>query len=598
MDRTHSCGALRAGDIDTTVTLCGWVQRRRDHGGIIFIDLRDREGITQVTFDADVCGAAVHEQADRLRSEWVIQIRGAVRDRGENANQHLPTGAVEVFATELTIFNKAETPPFEIDEHSKVGEEIRLGSRYLDLRRPLMQRHLMLRHRVSKIVRDYFDEQGFLEIETPILCKSTPEGARDYLVPSRVHPGSFYALPQSPQLFKQLLMISGFDRYMQIARCFRDEDLRADRQPEFTQIDLEMSFVGMDDVMDLCEGVIRRLWQEVLDVALPEPFPRMDYREAMLRFGSDKPDLRFGLEIVDISDWVPSCDFTVFKGAVESGGVVRAINGKGGSEKLSRRQLDALTEVAREHGAKGLAWIRVAQAEGAGQQGDWQGPAAKFITGDARAALAERLGAEPGDILFFGADREKVVAEVLGAVRVELGIKLLELVEPGRWEVLWVHSAPMFEYDDDERRWLSVHHPFTSPYPEDLDRLADEPGACRSQSYDLVINGMELGGGSIRIHDPAVQRRAFAALGIGEEEAREKFGFLLDALAHGAPPHGGLAFGLDRILMQLAGTDNIRELIPFPKTQKAADLMLEAPSPVAERQLKELHILSTATAKV
>ncbi|TVR44479.1 MAG: aspartate--tRNA ligase [Planctomycetota bacterium] len=586
--RTHSCGALRGSDVEQTVLLQGWVQNRRDHGGIIFIDLRDREGLTQITFDPDICGADTHALADRLRSEWVIAIEGTVKSRGSNLNANLATGEIEVFASGLTILNRAKTPPFQIDEHSKVGEETRLRHRFLDLRRPQVQHALISRHRITKVIRDYFDEHGFLDVETPILCKSTPEGARDYLVPSRVHPGHFFALPQSPQLFKQLLMVAGYDRYMQIARCFRDEDLRADRQPEFTQVDIEMSFVDMPTVMDITEGMIQRLWREVLGINLP-PVRHMEYADAMARYGSDKPDLRYGMEIVELSDWAPDSGFVVFQRGVEQGGVCRGFNAKGSAEILSRRNLDYLDkQFVRDYGAKGLAWIKVSG-------GEWQGPAAKNISAAAREELAKRLQVEDGDTLFFGADKRSIVEASLGAVRVELGTKLLGLTNPEQWEFVWVHSAPMFEYDEESRRWASIHHPFTAPYPEHLPLLESDPGACKSLSYDLVLNGVEIGGGSIRIHDTQVQSQVFRALGINAEEARDKFGFLLDALELGAPPHGGLAFGLDRLVMLMLHLDSIRDCIAFPKTQRAMDLMLNAPSTVDERQLRELHIVTTAS---
>jgi aspartyl-tRNA synthetase len=585
MKRTHSCGALRAANIGTETTICGWVQNYRDHGGIIFIDLRDREGKTQVTFDPDICGAETHAQAARLRSEWVVEVTGRVESRGTNANANLATGEIEVFATGLTILNQAATPPFPIDEHATVSDEVRLRYRYLDLRRPPVQQQFLARHRIAKVTRDYFDEEGFLDVETPILCKSTPEGARDYLVPSRVNPGSFYALPQSPQLFKQLLMVAGFDRYMQIARCFRDEDLRADRQPEFTQIDIEMSFIGMDDIMTVAEGLVRRLWREVLGTEIGA-IPRMSYTDAMSRYGSDKPDRRFGMEIIDLTAWAPTSGFVVFARGVEQGGICRGFNARGTAKDISRRQLDYLDKTfVQTYGAKGLAWIKVAD------DGEWQGPAARNITAEARRELTTLLAVEPGDLLFFGSGPRKVVEATLGAVRVEVGTRILSLAKPDDWQFLWVHSAPMFEYDEAERRWSSVHHPFTAPYPEHLDRLTTAPGECLSQSYDLVLNGCELGGGSIRIHDPVVQSQVFRALGIGEAEAQEKFGFLLDALRYGAPPHGGLAFGLDRLVMLMLQQPSIREIIAFPKTQKAVDLMLNAPSVVDDRQLQDLQLV-------
>jgi aspartyl-tRNA synthetase len=593
MKRTQTCGELRAAHIDQTVTLNGWVQNRRDHGGIIFIDLRDRWGLTQVTFDPDLCGKEAHEQANRLRSEWVIQVTGAVKSRGDKKNPNLATGEIEVFATALTVLNKAETPPFEIDEHAKVGEEARLKHRFLDLRRAPMQRNLILRHRATKLARDYFDANQFIEVETPVLAKYTPGGARNYLVPSRVHTGQFYAMAESPQLFKQLLMVAGYDRYVQIAKCFRDEDLRNDRQPEFTQIDLEMSFVEMADVMAIGEGMVRALWKQLMGVEVPT-LRMMSWDEGMTRYGSDKPDLRYGMEIVDLTAWAPTCGFSVFQNAVAGGGVVRALNAKGANEQLSRRTLDQLTEFVKGLGAKGLAWIKIgadpAKAE------DWQGPAAKNISEAARHELAKKLDVGPGDVLFFGADKLKAVCTHLGALRVELGVNKLGLAKPGQWEFLWLHSAPLFEFSEEAQAFVATHHPFTAPYDEDVGKLLSDPGSVRSKSYDMVLNGNEIGGGSIRNHDSAVQGKLFQALGISPEDAERKFGFLLHALSFGAPPHGGMAFGLDRLIMLMTGAESIRDIIAFPKTQKARDEMLDCPTGVSERQLKELGLVLAAPA--
>jgi aspartyl-tRNA synthetase len=591
MQRTHTCGELRASHIDQTVTLCGWVQNRRDHGGVIFIDLRDRDGLTQVTFDPDLCGKDGHERANRIRSEWVLQITGTVKSRGERVNANLPTGAIEVFVKDLVVLNQAQTPPFEIDQHVKVGEEARLKYRFLDLRRPEMQRNLIIRHRVTKVVRDYFDANRFLEVETPTMVKYTPGGARNFLVPSRLHDGQFYAMAESPQLFKQLLMVGGYDRYLQIARCYRDEDLRNDRQPEFTQIDLEMSFVDMDDIMGIGEGMAREVWRKILGVELPAPFQRMTWTEAMRTYGSDKPDLRFGMPIVDLTDWAPTCGFSVFQKAVEGKGVVRALNAKGANEQLSRRTLDTLTEFAKGLGAKGLAWIKIgadpAKAE------DWQGPAAKNISPEARAELGRRLGVGPGDVLFFGADSEKGVCSVLGAVRNELGRNLLKLARGDDWKFLWIHSAPLYEWSEEAQAFVANHHPFTAPYADHVQYLGSDPGKVLSKSYDMVLNGNEIGGGSIRIHDGATQEAVFKALGIDHDEAQRKFGFLLHALSFGAPPHGGMAFGLDRLIMLITQAESIRDVIAFPKTQRGRDEMLDCPTPVSERQLKELHIVTS-----
>ncbi len=609
MQRTHLCGDLRAAHIDSSVTICGWVQNYRDHGGIIFIDLRDRNGLCQVTFDPDLCGKEAHALASEARHEWVLQVTGTVKSRGERKNPNLATGEIEIFASQLTVLNKAQTPPFEIDEHAKVGEEIRLQYRFMDLRRPATQRNLILRHKAVKAARDYFDANGFIEVETPVLCKYTPGGARNYLVPSRVHQGQFYALAESPQLFKQLLMVGGYDRYVQIARCFRDEDLRQDRQPEFTQIDLEMSFIEMDDIMALGEGLAKELWKKALNIDLTTPFRRMTWAEGMRTYGSDKPDLRYGIPIVDLTDWAPTSGFSVFQNAVSAGGVCRAINAKFGFEQgavvpaskktaceiLSRRTLDQLTEFVKGYGAKGLAWIKI--------QGDpkvkenWQGPAAKNITDDARNALAVKLDVADGDVLFFGCDKEKTVCAALGALRVELGVNRLKLTTPDQFEFLWLHSAPLFEYSDEHQAFVANHHPFTSPYAEHVQYLTSDPGKVLSKSYDMVLNGNEIGGGSIRIHDSATQSRVFTALGISQEDAQKKFGFLLHALSFGAPPHGGMAFGLDRLIMLMTGAESIRDVIAFPKNQKARDEMLDCPNPVSEKQLKELALVVAAQAK-
>ncbi len=586
--RSHYCGRVTAEDIGKDVCLMGWVQRRRDHGGLIFIDLRDREGIVQLALDPDRDPEA-HGKADSVRSEYVVAIKGKVSPRPEGTvNPKMKTGEVEVEVSELRILNTAKTPPFMLDEYTEAAENLRLKYRYLDLRRTSVQNNLMLRHRVTKTVRQYLDQQGFLEIETPVLTKSTPEGARDYLVPSRVNPGTFYALPQSPQIFKQLLMVSGFDRYCQIVKCFRDEDLRADRQPEFTQIDCEMSFVDREDVMSIMEGMIAAVFKEALDVDLPLPMPRMTYTEAMARFGVDNPDLRFDLELVEVSNLVKDSGFKVFADVVKGGGIVKALNAKG-CASLSRKEIDDLTEFVKIYGAKGLAYVKVTDA-------GWQSPIAKFFSAGELETLNRSLGSEEGDLLLFVADSFRVANEALGRLRVHLGHKL-GLTSKTSYQFVWITDFPLLEWDGEARRHVAVHHPFTAPVDEDIPLLDGDPGSVRAKAYDLVLNGSEIGGGSIRIHDQAVQSRMFDLLGIGTEEAREKFGFLLDALEHGAPPHGGIAFGLDRLAMILTGSDSIRDVIAFPKTQKATCLMSEAPGPVDEKQLRELSIRLAARAK-
>jgi len=581
--RSHYCGHVNEELLDQEVTLAGWVHRRRDHGGVIFVDLRDREGIVQVVFDPD--RPEVFAQAERLRNEYVVQVQGRVRRRPEGTeNPNLPTGAVEVLGRGLTILNRADTPPFQLDE--QVSEETRLRYRYIDLRRPEMFAHLRLRTEVTRAMRRYLDAHGFLDVETPMLTRSTPEGARDFLVPSRIHPGSFYALPQSPQLFKQLLMIAGFDRYYQIVRCFRDEDLRADRQPEFTQLDLETSFMDEHAIMDLTEGLMREVFAQVLGVSLPDPFPRLSYAEAMRRFGSDRPDLRNPLELVDVGDLMAGVEFKVFAGpAQDPRGRVAALRLPGGAA-LTRKEIDEYTRFVGIYGAKGLAYVKV-NDPAAGREG-LQSPILKFLPDEVIAAILERTQAEAGDMIFFGADKAKVVNESLGALRERLGHDrgLLQ----GDWAPLWVIDFPMFEWDEREGRWNSLHHPFTAPKDEHLDLLESDPEACHSRAYDMVINGSEVGGGSIRIHRPEVQEHVFRVLGIGEAEARDKFGFLLDALRYGAPPHGGLAFGLDRLVMLMAGAPSIREVMAFPKTQTAACPLTHAPAPVDPKQLRELGL--------
>ena len=581
--RSHYCGNVTESLLGQDVEVSGWVHRRRDHGGVIFVDLRDREGLLQVVFDPDFKEA--FEQAERVRSEYVLRVKGTVRRRPEGTdNPDLVTGKVELLAKELEILNRSKPLPFQLDE--EVGEETRLRFRYLDLRRPEMQRKLFTRARVTSAMRRFLDAEGFIDVETPMLTRATPEGARDYLVPSRVHPGAFYALPQSPQLFKQLLMMSGFDRYYQIVRCFRDEDLRADRQPEFTQLDIETSFLNEEQIMGLMESMIRHIFAEVLQVELPNPFPRMTYAEAIARFGVDKPDLRIPLELVDVKDLMDGVEFKVFAGpAQDPKGRVTALRVPNGGE-LSRKQIDDYTSFVGRYGAKGLAYIKVNE-KARGRDG-LQSPILKFLPDAAVEGILERTGAQDGDLIFFGADKAKIVSESLGALRVKLGHDL-GLVEEG-WRPLWVVDFPMFEYDDKDGRYYSLHHPFTAPKVDSPDALQGDPEAILSRAYDMVLNGTEVGGGSVRIHRPDMQKAVFKLLGIDEEEAREKFGFLLDALEYGAPPHGGLAFGLDRLVMLMTGSSSIREVMAFPKTQTASDLMTEAPAPVSEAQLRELHI--------
>ncbi|WBY64373.1 aspartate--tRNA ligase [Thermocaproicibacter melissae] len=579
--RTHYCGVLRSTDAGKEVSVCGWVQRQRDLGGLIFIDLRDRTGIVQLAFD-DKTDRAIFDKAFTVRSEFVLAAKGIVRERSSK-NPELPTGDIEIAVTELRILSKSETPPFAIEENSAVQKETRLHYRYLDLRRPDMQRILMARHRLTKIAHDYFDENGFLEIETPDLMKSTPEGARDYLVPSRIFPGKFFALPQSPQLYKQLLMVSGFDRYMQIARCFRDEDLRADRQPEFTQIDFEMSFVTQEDVMQIGEGFIHEAYKKLLGIEIPLPLPRMTWQEAMDRFGSDKPDLRFGMELTDVSEAVKGTEFRVFAGALAEGGSVRGINLKGQADNLSRKEIDKLGEWIKTYGAKGLAWTRLAST---GETSSYE----KFLSPDEAKAVRSALGAEPGDVLFLVASGEnKVVYDSLGALRCNLA-RRFNLIDKSSPKILWITDFPMFEYSKEEGRWVAMHHPFTMPNPEDLDKLESDPGSVRSVAYDMVINGYEAGGGSIRIHDSQLQQRMLKVLGIPDETAQERFGFLLEALKYGAPPHGGMAWGLERLMMVLLDVEDMRDVIAFPKVASSAELMSGAPGSVDEQQLKELGI--------
>ena len=582
LKRTHRCGELSAKNIGETVTVMGWVQKQRNKGGIIFVDMRDRAGILQVIFQESDCGAESFAKAEKLRSEFVIAVVGRVEKREAAANENLATGEIEVRAEQVRILSEAETPPFPIEAESKTKEELRLKYRYLDLRRPELQRNLMLRSKITTTIRSFMAEEGFLEIETPMLTKSTPEGARDYLVPSRVHPGNFYALPQSPQIFKQLLMCSGYDRYFQIARCFRDEDLRADRQPEFTQVDLEMSFVDVDDVIDATERMVASVCKEAIGHEVSLPIQRMTWKEAMDRFGSDKPDTRFGMELTDVSGVVAGCGFGVFTGALENGGSVRGINVKGQAE-MPRKKIDALVEFAKGYGAKGLAYLSVQP------DGTYKSSFAKFMTEEELAKLVEAMGGEKGDLLLFAADKNKIVYSVLGALRIEVA-KQLDMIDNSKFNFLWVTEFPLLEWDEDENRFVAMHHPFTMPMEEDLPLLDTDPGKVRAKAYDIVLNGVELGGGSVRIFQPDVQEKMFAALGFTKESAYDRFGFLINAFKYGVPPHAGLAIGLDRFVMLLVKADNIREVIAFPKVKDASCLMSEAPNVVDDVQLTDLQI--------
>ena len=582
LKRTHRCGELSAANVGETVTVMGWVAKQRNKGGIIFVDLRDRSGILQIIFEEADCGNEYFAKAMKLRSEFVIAVEGRVEARSGAVNENLATGAIEVRAKSLRILSESETPPFPIEENSKTREEVRLKYRFLDLRRPDLQRNLMVRSRVATLTRAFLAEEGFLEIETPTLIKSTPEGARDYLVPSRVHPGSFYALPQSPQLFKQLLMCSGYDRYFQLARCYRDEDLRADRQPEFTQIDMELSFVDVDDVLDVNERLLKKLFKEICNYDLQLPIQRMTWKEAMERFGSDKPDLRFGMELHNVSDVVKDTEFAVFKNALAAGGSVRGINAEGQGH-MPRKKIDALVEFAKGYGAKGLAYLSIQE------DGSYKSSFAKFMTEDQLKALVDAMGGKPGDLLLFAADKNKVVFDVLGALRLEIA-RQLDLLKKDDFKFLWVTEFPLLEYSEEEGRFVAMHHPFTMPMEEDLDLIDTDPGAVRAKAYDIVLNGTEMGGGSVRIHQADIQEKMFEVLGFSKERAQEQFGFLLEAFKYGVPPHAGLAYGMDRMVMLMVGADSIRDVIAFPKVKDASCLMTEAPAPVDGKQLEELGI--------
>ena len=586
LHRSHRCTEVSSANIGETVTVMGWVQKRRNLGSLIFIDLRDRSGILQLVFNEETVGAEGYAKAESLRSEFVIAVTGKVEKRSAAVNENLKTGDIEVIATDIRVLSESQTPPFAIEENSPTKEDIRLKYRYLDLRRPDIQSKLMLRSKVLRLMRDFMADEGFLEIETPILCKSTPEGARDYLVPSRVHQGNFYALPQSPQIFKQLLMASGYDRYFQIARCFRDEDLRADRQPEFTQADMELSFVDIEDVIDVNERLLKYIFKEAIGVDVPVPFPRMPYQEAMDRYGSDKPDTRFGMELVDVSEVVKDTEFVVFKGALEAGGTVRGINVEG-QGAMPRKKIDKLVEFAKGYGAKGLAYVCI------NEDGTYKSSFAKFMSEEEMDALVAAMNGKPGDLLLFAADNKHLVWSVLGALRLEMG-KELGLMDENQWNFLWVTEFPLFEWSDEEGRFMSMHHPFTMPMEEDLHLLDTDLGAVRSKAYDCVLNGTELGGGSVRIHQSDIQEKMFELLGFTQERAHEQFGFLLDAFSYGVPPHAGLAYGVDRIIMHMSHTDNIREVIAFPKVKDASCMMSKAPGTVDEKQLEELGIAIVA----